>query len=130
MVFMMRLKKLNKVWSGVNVGDKLLFVLDMEPLTFHEAITSNEKDKWWGAMDDEMASLHKNHTWKLVDRPVDEKIVLCKWLYNIKEGQRYKARLVAKGFTQRPCIDYKEIFSPVVTLFHKGVAIVDCSFKP
>lgn len=86
----------------------------VDPITFYEAITSKESDKWWEAMDDEMSSLYKNETWKLVDRPVGEKILLYKWLYKVKEGQRYKARLVAKGFTQRPGIDYKDIFSPVV----------------
>ncbi|GJY93252.1 retrotransposon protein, putative, ty1-copia subclass [Tanacetum coccineum] len=91
-----------------------------EPITFHEAINSSEKDEWVHAMEEEMSSLMKNHTWELVDQPPGQKLVSCKWLYKIKEGiegiqkPRYKARLVARGFTQRAGIDYNEVFSSVV----------------
>ncbi|GJS54971.1 zinc finger, CCHC-type containing protein [Tanacetum coccineum] len=40
-----------------------------EPITFHEAINSSEKDEWVHAMEEEMSSLMKNHTWELVDQP-------------------------------------------------------------
>nr|GEX34471.1 retrovirus-related Pol polyprotein from transposon TNT 1-94 [Tanacetum cinerariifolium] len=51
--------------------------------------------------------LRKNKTWELVDHPVGQKLVSCKWLFKIKEGiegvqkPRYKARLMARGFTRR-----------------------------
>nr|GFA61974.1 hypothetical protein [Tanacetum cinerariifolium] len=85
-----------------------------EPITFQEAINSNDKDEWVRAMEEEISSLMKNHTWELVNQPPGQKLVSCKWLYKIKEGiegiqkPRYKARLVAWRFTQRAWIDYNE----------------------
>jgi len=71
-------------------------------------------------MKEEMKSLVDNETWKLVDRPNNENIVQCKWIYKLKKGvdgsKRYKARLVAKGFTQMPGRDYDQTFAPVVRL--------------
>ncbi|GJY98188.1 retrotransposon protein, putative, ty1-copia subclass, partial [Tanacetum coccineum] len=107
--------------SGSKVDDMAAYAFAIaeeedthEPITFQEAINSSEKDEWVRAMEEEMSSLKKNHTWELVDQPPGQKLVSCKWLYKIKEGiegiqkPRYKARLVARGFTQRAGIDYNE----------------------
>lgn len=91
-----------------------------EPKNFQEATKCNEKHLWLAAMQDEMKSLIKNHTWTLVNKPANHKLVGCKWIYKRKEGiagvekPRYKARLVAKGFTQKEGVDFNEIYSPVV----------------
>ncbi|GJS37479.1 retrovirus-related pol polyprotein from transposon TNT 1-94 [Tanacetum coccineum] len=93
-----------------------------------EAINSFEKDEWVRAMNEEISSLKKNHTWELVDQPRGQKLISSKWLYKIKEGiegvqkPKYKSRVVARGFTQRAGIDYNEVFSPVVR--HTSIRVI------
>ncbi|CAA7029323.1 unnamed protein product [Microthlaspi erraticum] len=91
-----------------------------EPKSYAEAQRSKDKVLWNGAEDEEMDSLHKNHTWDLADRPKDQKVIGCRWLYRLKPGipeielPRHKARLVAKGYAQIEGIDYNDVFAPVV----------------
>ena len=90
--------------------------LPQELKTFNEVVINT---KWVEAMQEEMASIHKNHTWDLVELPSDKSVVSDKWIYTIKckaDGtpQPYKARLVARGNEQQYGIDYEEIFAPVV----------------
>jgi hypothetical protein len=46
-----------------------LVISSEDPTTFQEAVNSQEKSKWMGAMAEEMESLHKNQTWDLVELP-------------------------------------------------------------
>ncbi|KAH9803501.1 hypothetical protein KPL71_001790 [Citrus sinensis] len=88
---------------------------DDELKTYQEAITSKNSLEWKKAMDEEVESLIKNETWKLIKKPEKKKAVSCKWIYKIKEGipgaepRRFKARSVARGFTQREGIDFTEV---------------------
>jgi len=89
-----------------------------EPKTFQEAISSPEAEFWIKAMEEEMSSLEDNHTWELVDKPENKKLLSPKWVYKIKktpEGEidRFKARLVVRGFKQEYEVDYFETFSTV-----------------
>ena len=89
-----------------------------EPLTYQEAIHSDECEEWVKANKSELNSLEKNDTWELVNVPHDTHTIKCKWVYKKKpdlQGNvaRYKARLVAKGFTQIYGVDYKETYAPV-----------------
>ena len=98
-----------------------------EPTTYQKAISSLRADQWPMAMVEELQSLEKNQTWKLVKLPKGEKAIGCKWIFKRKEGAspqdfRYKAKLVAKGYSQREGIDYKEVFSPVVK--HSSIRVL------
>lgn len=80
---------------------------------------SAESDSWQKAMLDEINVMSERKVWKLVPKPPNNKIIGCRWVYNIKcdsQGNivRYKARLVAQGFLQTKGIHYEEVFSPVV----------------
>nr|GEX12917.1 retrovirus-related Pol polyprotein from transposon TNT 1-94 [Tanacetum cinerariifolium] len=128
--------------SGSKVDDMVAYAFAIadeenthEPITFQEAINSSKKDKWVCAMEEEMSSLKKNHTWELVNQPRGQKLVSCKWLYKIKEGiegiqkPKYRARLVAQGFTQQARIGYNEVFSHVPPGFEEETANKVCLLK-
>lgn len=90
-----------------------------DPVTYEDAMTGDNSDDWKTAMNDEMSSLNKNLTWKLVDLPQNKKPINNGWIYKTKykangDVDRYKARLVIKGCAQVHGIDFQETFSPVV----------------
>eukprot|EP00253_Pinus_taeda_P004576 PITA_04576 len=91
---------------------------DEEPKTPVEAADSEDGKLWKEAMVDEMASLHKNEAWDLVELPPGRKPICGKWVFKKKtnaEGkvEKYKARLVEKGYSQVLGTDFGVIFSPV-----------------
>jgi len=92
-----------------------------EPLTFAEALTRPDAEKWRQAALEELAAHQSNGTWTLVPRPAVSKVIGSKWVFQVKRNadgsvDRYKARLVAKGYNQRPGFDYLEVFAPTVRL--------------
>ncbi|KAK2372365.1 secreted RxLR effector protein [Trifolium repens] len=107
-------------------GDVLLMDQD-EPVTYQEAITGPESEKWLEAMKSEIDSMYTNQVWNLVGPPVGVRPIGCKWVFKKKtdmDGKvhTYKARLVAKGYKQIHGVDYDETFSPVAML--KSVRIL------
>ena len=59
----------------------------------------------------------QNQDWEIVKLPPGKKVIGSGWVYRVKRNadgsiERYKGRLVAKGFSQRPGLDYTEVFAP------------------
>ena len=96
----------------------VLSIADDDPRTVNEAVDSEDGKLSKEAMVDEMASLHKNETWNLVELSAGRKPIGSNWVFKKKtnsEGkvEKYKARLVSKGYSQVPGIDFGDIFSPI-----------------
>ncbi|OMO73383.1 Integrase, catalytic core [Corchorus capsularis] len=80
---------------SLNVGetDPIAYALSVaeiidsdEPRSYKEAIKSENAADWLLAMNEEMQSLAKNETWKLVPLPKGVRPVGCKWVFKRKEG--------------------------------------------
>src|ERR1700733_10154909 len=78
---------------------------------------SPDAELWQQAAEEEINSLIANKTWDIVPLPKDRKAIGSRWVFKVKRNadgsiERYKARVVAKGFSQRPGVDYMEVFAP------------------
>ena len=109
----LRHRSIQDIYDSCNVA-----FFTCEPKDFEDAAG---EETWIKAMDDEITTIEKNHTWKLVDPPKNKDIIGLKWVYKTKYNedgtvQKHKARLVAKGYSQQPGIDFTETFAPVVRM--------------
>jgi hypothetical protein len=109
-------------WAeAASLQSTILFDDQIEPKSYSCAISDINAESWKTALSEEMQSLIDNHTWSLAELPPGRSAIGSRWTYTIKRSldgsiKRYKARFVAKGFSQRPGIDYDEIYSPVIKL--------------
>jgi hypothetical protein len=81
--------------------------IDSNPLTYEEAMKSQDAAFWKEVINDEMDSIMGNNMWILVDLPLGSIPIGCKWIFKRKlkvDGtvEKFKARLVAKGFDTNP----------------------------
>lgn len=53
----------------------MLLAEHCEPETYQDALSSECSKEWLGAMKEEISSLQENHTWELVDLPLEEKLL-------------------------------------------------------
>jgi hypothetical protein len=81
----------------------ILLLYNDEPMTYTEAMMGPDSEKWFGAMESKIESMHDNQVWNLRD-PIDGvRSIRCKWIFKKKTDNDgnvhiYKARLVVKGF--------------------------------
>lgn len=93
-----------------------------EPTSFESAIKAS---KWYKVMDEEIAEIERNNTWKLIELSKGHKTIGVKWIYKTKlkqngEVDKHKARLVAKGYKQEFSVNYNEVFAPVARMTQFG----------
>jgi hypothetical protein len=105
-------------WSTFDENRAAVNMCAEAPSSHVQALASSDASQWRQAMDEEMASLHSNGTWDLQLLPPGRQAVACRLVFTLKcdakgEMERYKARLVAKGFSQKPGVDYGEVWAPV-----------------
>lgn len=85
-------------------------ILNNAPSTLEEALSSQDKEKWQKAINEELKS-HKIHqTWEIVEKPKNKPVIDSRWVFRIKNNNSYKARLVAKGFQSD---NFQETYAPV-----------------
>ncbi|GJT91176.1 retrovirus-related pol polyprotein from transposon TNT 1-94 [Tanacetum coccineum] len=97
------------------------FMVENEPTSYREAVTSSEGQQWREAIKSEIESILKNHTWELVDLPPGCKPLGYKWIFKKKikaDGtiDKYKVRLVIKGYRQHEGLGYFDTYSPVTRI--------------
>lgn len=91
------------------------------PAPVKEAMARPETLLWREAMQDELRSLAEKDAWELIDLPPGAKLTGSRWVFDLKRDAagnvvRYKAQLVVPGFTQKPGVDYDEVWAPTSSM--------------
>ena len=112
----MRLNTSYKIIHGF-----LTYMLEDEPQSFKEAISTPDAPFWKEAVNSEIESILQNHTWELVDLPLGFKPPGYKWIFKRKfkvDGfiDKYKARLVVKGYKQKEGMNNFDTYLPVTRM--------------
>jgi hypothetical protein len=92
-----------------------------DPRTYDEAMSSDDKEQWQHAIENELKSLEEHNTWELSQLPPGKRPLPCKWVFRRKYGpdgevQRFKGRIVVMGCAQSEGVEYKkdQLFAPVL----------------
>jgi hypothetical protein len=92
-----------------------------EPRHYKDAIRSDEREKWEGAIKSKINNFYSRGVWTKFPRSKlnGRKPLGNRWVFKKKNEQngsiRYKGRIVVKGYVQIPGVDFTESFAPVAT---------------
>jgi len=65
----------------------MTYLSEYEPQTYKAAIESSDAPYWKEAIQSEVESILRNHTWELVDLPHGNKLIGHKWIFTKKSRQ-------------------------------------------
>ena len=113
--------KTDKCPSLIFVSNSIFLVVDDNPRSYNEAMTSLDAPLWKETIDSEIESIMHNHTWEIIELPLGAKTIVCKWIFKRKlksygSIEKYKAHLVAKCFKQKKGVDYFDTFALVTRI--------------
>ena len=97
-----RLRRTNSLNYGGKEHARISTIeADDDPITFDEAMSHKDANKWQEAMEDEIKALKKNQVYGPTSLPQNANLVNCRWVHKIKRRpdgkiERYRARLVAR----------------------------------
>ena len=75
----LNLERVKQIRKETNLRDGFYtFLIDEDPRSYKEAITSPNAPFWKEAINSEIESIMYNHTWELVDLPPSVKTIDCK----------------------------------------------------
>jgi len=88
-----------------------------DPYNYAQAMRCPDAAHWQKAMDEEYLMHLQNRTWEIVKLPPGKKAIGSGWVFRVKRNadgsiEQYKGRIVAKGYSQRPGLDFTEVFAP------------------
>ena len=92
-----------------------------ELANFKEAMKSDNSTEWMKACWAKYETLMGYQTWSLVPRPLKTNIVGSRWTFWVKHDNlgninKFKAWVVTQGFSQIPCVNFTETYSPMIDL--------------
>lgn len=92
-----------------------IYLLENDSQSFKKTMSSLETSYWKEAVSCEIKSIMRNHIWKLIDLPLDNKPEVYKWIFKKKmkvDGSinKYKGRLLAKWYKKIEGLDYLDTY--------------------
>ena len=85
-------------------------------MSYKEAMSEQNREKWYPAIKKELDMMYKRNVWKLVEKKKGMVIVPFKWVFTVKDDGTAKARIVAVGCRDPEKYDKKDTTSPTPRL--------------